>query len=88
MKRLWNHGVLYFGVIYLCYLLAATSSLFGQAATASISGRVTDTTGAAFPRCRSLSETQALLPVRQSLLTCKADTAFLTYPLVPMKFRP
>ena len=46
MKRFWNHKILYFAAIYCLSALAITASLYGQAATASISGRVTDASGA------------------------------------------
>lgn len=46
MKRLRNHEVLYFAAICGLCLLNTTISLYGQAATASISGRVTDASGA------------------------------------------
>ncbi len=49
MKRFWKGEVLYSAAIYSFCVLAAVSSLYGQAGTASISGRVTDATGAAVP---------------------------------------
>ena len=49
MSRLWNREVLCFTFVCSVLAFASADSLFGQAATASISGRVTDATGAAVP---------------------------------------
>ena len=49
MSRFRNRQVLWCAAIFCLALLALPASLFGQAATASISGTVTDSTGAAVP---------------------------------------
>jgi hypothetical protein len=49
MKHFWNGGALSTAFACCLWTLASATSLFGQAATASISGRVTDSTGAAIP---------------------------------------
>jgi outer membrane receptor protein involved in Fe transport len=49
MKRFWSRDALSFGLIYCLLALAPARALFGQAAGASISGRVTDSTGASIP---------------------------------------
>ena len=45
----WNRGVLLAGVIALFSAGLTPAHLFGQAATSSITGRVTDASGAAIP---------------------------------------
>jgi outer membrane receptor protein involved in Fe transport len=47
MRRFWNSEALSLGLIYCLWSLASAGSLYGQAA--SISGRVTDSSGAAIP---------------------------------------
>jgi outer membrane receptor protein involved in Fe transport len=49
MRSLKNRGVLFFGIVFSLWAGLTPTFLFGQAATASISGRVTDTSGAAVP---------------------------------------
>ena len=46
MRPIRNYGFLCFATIYCLCLLTTVVSVYGQAATASISGRVTDSTGA------------------------------------------
>ncbi len=46
MTRFGNHKTLYFAAICCFCVLATTISVYGQAGTASISGRVTDASGA------------------------------------------
>lgn len=49
MRSLRNHDVLSTGLLFCISLFVITGNLYGQAATASISGRVSDQTGAAIP---------------------------------------
>ncbi|HLI84060.1 MAG TPA: carboxypeptidase regulatory-like domain-containing protein [Bryobacteraceae bacterium] len=49
MKRFWKGEALSAAFLCCVWTLASATSLFGQAATASISGRVTDSSGAAVP---------------------------------------
>jgi Carboxypeptidase regulatory-like domain/TonB dependent receptor len=49
MKNLQNRAVLCAAVAFCASLFAGAGTLYGQAATASISGRVTDPTGAGVP---------------------------------------
>jgi hypothetical protein len=49
MRSLRNRDVLFIALIFCISLFTATSNLYGQAATASISGRVNDPSGAAIP---------------------------------------
>jgi Carboxypeptidase regulatory-like domain/TonB dependent receptor len=49
MKRIGNREVLCFAVVGVLLAFALAGSLYGQAATASISGRISDPSGAAIP---------------------------------------
>jgi hypothetical protein len=49
MRSLRNYDVLYIVLVFCVSFFAVTGNVYGQAATASISGRVSDTTGASVP---------------------------------------
>src|SRR5579883_237 len=49
MKRFWKGEAVCAAFVCCIWTFASATSLFGQAATASISGRVTDSSGAAIP---------------------------------------
>jgi outer membrane receptor protein involved in Fe transport len=49
MRDLQNRGVLFIGALFCLSIVSAPTQLFGQAAIASISGRVTDSSSAAVP---------------------------------------
>ena len=49
MRGFWNHAVLCLSGLFCFYAAVTPTFLFGQAATASISGRVLDASGAAVP---------------------------------------
>ena len=49
MRSLRNRDVLYIAVVFCISFFAVTGSVYGQAATTSISGRVSDPSGAAIP---------------------------------------
>ncbi len=49
MRSLRNRDVLYIALVFCISFFAVTGNVYGQAATTSISGRVSDPTGAAIP---------------------------------------
>ena len=49
MRSLRNRDVLYIALVFCFSFLAVTGNVYGQAATTSISGRVSDPSGAAIP---------------------------------------
>jgi hypothetical protein len=64
MRRFWSPEALSFGLIYCLLAFAPARALFGQAAGASISGRVTDSTGAGIPEAPVTVKNSATSAIR------------------------
>ena len=89
VKTIRFSTVLAVSALNICLLASlGTQQLYGQAATASITGTVTDSSGALFPAQQSTQKTPAPASRAQRSAMLRAGITFLTWQSAGTRSRP